>query len=139
MNYMANNLLLRCSVVLIAASLAACASSPAEDPATAPAPAAQPAAAAAKPAATPEAVSETVAATALEKKFQEAARSYRVMERDGKTMYCKKEKPINSTIPRLQCITEAQLRLQVEQMDELRDRMRNSGRCTQGAGCGGGG
>ena len=36
----------------------------------------------------------------LEKKFQDAARSYRTVQKDGKTMYCKSEKPINSTIPR---------------------------------------
>ena len=95
-----------------------------------PAPAATPA-----PATTPEAKAETDAASNLERKFQEAARSYRKVERNGETMYCKKEKPINSTIPRLQCITESQLRLQVEQMDDLRDRMRNSSRCTLGPGC----
>jgi hypothetical protein len=61
------------------------------------------------------------------------------VEKDGKTMYCKKEKPINSTIPRMQCVTESQLRLEVEQMEETRDRMRNSGRCTRGPGCSGGG
>ena len=91
------------------------------------------------PAATPEAKAESDAASNLEKKFQEAARSYRKVEKNGETMYCKKEKPINSTIPRLQCITESQLRLQVEQMDDLRDRMRNSSRCTLGPGCSAGG
>ena len=99
-------------------------------PAATSAPAATPATAA-----TPEAKAESDAASNLEKKFQEAARSYRKVEKNGETMYCKKEKPINSTIPRLQCITESQLRLQVEQMDDLRDRMRNSSRCTLGPGC----
>jgi hypothetical protein len=61
------------------------------------------------------------------------------VQKDGKTMYCKKERPVNSTIPRVQCITESQLRLQVEQMEQTRDRMRNSSRCTMGAGCGAGG
>ena len=128
--------------------VAACASQPAPQPATqpasaaspAPAPAAAPAApAAAAAAASPEAKSEADAAAALEKKFQDAARSYRAVQKDGKTMYCKKEKPINSTIPRMQCISEAQLRLQVEQTEQTRDRMRNSSRCTMGAGCGAGG
>jgi len=133
--------------VLLAAGVslvAACASSPADAPvaAAAPAPVA-PAApvAAAAPAATSsaEAKPEADAASASEKKFQEAAKSYRMVQKDGKTMYCKKEKPINSTIPRVQCITESQLRLEVEQMDELRDRMRNSSRCTHGPGCSAGG
>lgn len=127
--------------VLLAAGvsiLAACASQPADAPA-APAPAAAPAApAAAAPAAataSAEAKPEADAASAAEKKFQEAARSYRMVEKDGQTMYCKKEKPMGSTIPRMQCITESQLRLEVEQMEDLRDRMRNSSRCVRGPGC----
>ena len=129
--------LLAVGVLLVAACASQPASSPA--PAAAPAPAATPAPAAASSAqASPEARPEADAAAQLEKKFQEAAKSYRVVQKDGKTLYCKKEKPINSTIPIVQCITEAQLRLQVEQMDELRNRMRNSSRCTQGAGCGAG-
>jgi hypothetical protein len=123
--------------------VAACASQPASQPAPEAAPAAKaaPAASAAPPAAaaSPEAKPEADAAAALEKKFQEAARSYRAVQKDGKTMYCKKERPVNSTIPRVQCITESQLRLQVEQMEQTRDRMRNSSRCTMGAGCGAGG
>lgn len=132
-----NTVFLAAAVSLVAA----CASSPADAPAssTAPAPAATAAPAAGAPPASAEAILEADAATLAEKKFQDAARAYRKVEKDGKTMYCKKEKPINSTIPRLQCITESQLRLEVEQMDEMRDRMRNSGRCTRGAGCGGGG
>jgi hypothetical protein len=87
----------------------------------------------------PEAQAEAQAASHLEKKFQEAARSYRQVQKNGQTMYCKKEKPINSTIPRMQCMSESELRLQVEQMDQLRDRMRNQGRCTAGTGCRSGG
>jgi hypothetical protein len=127
--------------------VAACASQPASQPAPAAtpapaskaAPAASAAPAAAPAAASPEAKPEADAAAALEKKFQEAARSYRAVQKDGKTMYCKKERPVNSTIPRVQCITESQLRLQVEQMEQTRDRLRNSSRCTMGSGCGAGG
>jgi hypothetical protein len=85
-----------------------------------------------------EARTEADAATQLEKKFQEAAKGYKVVQKDGKTLYCKRERVIGSTIPTLQCITEAQLRLQVEQMDDLRQRMRSSARCTLGPGCSGG-
>lgn len=98
--------------------------------------AAPPSASAVSPAA--EARPEADAAAQLEKKFQEAAKGYKVVQKDGKTMYCKKEKVIGSTIPTLQCITEAQLRLQVEQMEDLRERMRSSSRCTLGPGCSGG-
>lgn len=101
-------------------------------------------------ASSPEALPPTVAETpapeaqaaqdaALEKKFQEAARGYRLVEKDGKTLYCKREKVIGSTIPTLQCLSEAQLRLQVENMEEMRDRLRNGSRCTLGRSGGGGG
>jgi len=45
---------------------------------------------------------------------------------------------MGSTIPTLQCITESQLRLQVENADEIRQKMRNRAGCAQ-LGCGGGG
>ena len=80
-----------------------------------------------------------VAPQVLEKKFQEAAKGYKVVEKDGRTLYCKREKVIGSTIPTLQCMTEAQLRLQVENMEDLRGRMRNSAKCTLGRSGGGGG
>lgn len=116
--------------------LGACASTPAPAPAASPAPAATAApAASAASSSKPEADS----ASLMEKKFQEAARSYRQVQKDGQTMYCKKEKPMGSTIPKLQCITESQLRVEVEQMEETRQRMRNNSRCTTGAGCGAGG
>jgi hypothetical protein len=120
--------------------IAGCASEPATQ--KAPAPPVSPAAPAVPAAAAPispgaEARAEADAASQLEKKFQEAAKGYKIVQRDGKTMYCKKDKVIGSTIPTLQCITEAQLRLQVEQMDDLRQRMRGGARCTLGSGCGG--
>ena len=128
-----------CSLILAAAvvSVMGCAAQP-----TAPgAPTARPANTAAIPPVSPaeEARTEADAASALEKKFQEAAKGYKVVQKDGKTMYCKREKVIGSTIPTLQCITESQLRNQVETMDELRGRMRNSSRCTLGPGCSAGG
>jgi len=115
------------------ALLAACASAPQTPSAPAAAPAPAPAQAAA-------ATAEADTAAGLEKRFQEAARSYKVVQKDGKTLYCKREKVMGSTIPTLQCITEAQLRNQVENTDELRQRMRNrAGGCVQTGGCSGGG
>lgn len=111
----------------------------ASEPAAAPAPVAAAAPAAAPVSAVAEARPEADAAAQLEKKFQEAAKGYKVVQKEGKTMYCKKEKVIGSTIPTLQCMTEAQLRLQVEQMDDLRQRMRSGSRCTLGPGCSSGG
>lgn len=120
--------------------IAACATEPAASSA-APASVAATPAAAAVPAATPSdaAAAETEAATGMEKKFRDAARSYKIVQRDGKTMYCKREKLISSTIPTMQCLTEAQLRLQVENTEELKRRMnRGGGPCVQTGGCGGG-
>jgi hypothetical protein len=130
--------------------MVACASQPASNGVAAPAKPATPVtpAAATSPASTispasavspaAEARPEADAASQLEKKFQEAAKGYKIVQKDGKSLYCKREKVIGSTIPTLQCITEAQLRLQVEQMDDLRQRMRSGARCTLGPGCSGG-
>jgi hypothetical protein len=117
------------------ALLAACASQPAATEATAAKAPAPVAAAAAKP--EPAAQTESDTAAAFEKKFQDAARGYKVVERDGKTLYCKREKVIGSTIPTMQCLTESQLRNQVENMEDLRERMRSNAKCTLSRGCSG--
>jgi hypothetical protein len=114
------------------ALLSACASAPATTTTTT---APQPVAAAPQSAAK----TEKDTADSLEKKFQDAAKSYRLVEKDGKTLYCKREKVIGSTIPTNVCLTEAQLRNQVETMEDTRERMRNNGKCTLGAGCRSGG
>ena len=118
--------------------IAACATEPKASQVAAPAVAATPAVAPV-PAAAPNgaAAAETEAASAMEKKFRDAARSYKVVQRDGKTLYCKREKVIGSTIPTMQCLTEAQLRIQVENTEELKRRMnRGGGPCVQTGGCG---
>jgi len=126
------NFVVSLGLAACAALLSACASEPATTSSTAPTAAPAPAAAPAK--------TEADTAEGLEKKFQDAARSYKVVQKDGKTMYCKREKVMGSTIPTLQCITEAQLRNQVETTDELKNRMRNrAGGCVQTGGCTGGG
>lgn len=133
---MANKTFLTLSISLAAALLAGCASQPADQAPPAPkAAAAQPA----QPAQPAVKATEADAASAMERKFQEAARSYKTVERDGKTMYCKREKVIGSTIPTMQCYTEAQLRNTVESNEELKQRMRRGGGgCVQTGGCGGG-
>lgn len=126
------NIVITLGLAAGSALLAACASAPEAPTAPAQQPATAPTAAAA--------TTEADTAAGLEKRFQEAARSYKVVQKDGKTMYCKREKVMGSTIPTLQCITEAQLRNQVENTDELRQRMRNrAGGCVQTGGCAGGG
>jgi Skp family chaperone for outer membrane proteins len=119
------------------ALLTACASQPAAT--SAPAQPATPVAPVAAAAPAPAANAEKDTADTLEKKFQDAAKSYRVVEKDGKTLYCKREKVMGSTIPANVCLTESQLRNQVETMEDARNRLRNNGRCTMGNGCGAGG
>jgi hypothetical protein len=127
-------MLLTVSIGMGAALLAACAS----QPASAPAPASSPPASTGTKA-PDSAATEADTASAMEKRFQDAARSYKTVQKDGKTMYCKREKLIGTTIPTMNCISEAELRNQVENMEEYRQRARNSSRCTHGAGCGAGG
>lgn len=79
------------------------------------------------------------AAQLLEKKFQEAMLTYRRVERDGRTLYCRHEKVVGSTIPTTQCLTEGQLRLQVEYDQQMRERMRTGVHCSMGHRGGAGG
>jgi membrane-bound lytic murein transglycosylase len=129
----------------MAALLAACASSPppatpaAGTPATATASSAQPAKKA--PVGQTQhkwsmATEEEVAAE-LDKKFEVAAKQYTKLKRDDQIMYCKRYKDMGSMIPTLHCLTEAQLRQQVEDSDVARDRMRQTmGKCNQAPGVG---
>jgi hypothetical protein len=48
-------------------------------------------------------------------------------------LYCKKYRNIGSNIARMNCLTESQLREQVQNMDQYREQLRNrSGKCTAG-------
>ncbi len=78
--------------------IAACASQPVSSPATA-------------AASTP----------LLEKKFQQAASNYQKFRHEGQVVYCRKEKVITSAIPIVQCLTEPQLRLEVENFERWRN------------------
>ena len=81
---------------------------------------------------------EQETAAALDKKFEEAAKSYVKLKKDGELLFCKRSKDIGSNLPTIKCITEAQLRNQVETMDDYRERRRNAAKCTHGVGCGAG-
>jgi hypothetical protein len=82
---------------------------------------------------------EAEVAAQLDKKFAEAAKQYVQLKRNDQLMFCKKYREMGSMIRTLHCITEAELRKQVEDSDELRDQMRNKvGRCALGSGCGAG-
>ena len=90
--------------VLLAAGvllMAACASQPASAPGTA----------ALAPTRTP----------LLEKKFQRATVHYQQFQHEGQTVYCRKEKATYSNIPEVQCLTESQLRQEVESFERWRN------------------
>lgn len=84
--------------------------------------------------------SEADVAAGLDKKFQEAAKRFVQLKRNDQLMFCKRYKDLGSSIATLHCITEAELRKQVEDSDEVRQQMRNRvGKCDLTSGCGGGG
>jgi len=78
---------------------------------------------------------EQQTAAALDQKFQDAAKGYTKLMKDGVLLFCKRSKDIGSNLPTVKCITEAQLRNQVETMDDYRERRRNAAKCTHGVGC----
>jgi hypothetical protein len=82
-------------------------------------------AASALQAASPPDPAETQTAL-LEKKFQQTAQSYMKFQDKGEIVYCKKEKPITSAIPAVQCLSESQLRLKVENRERSRNLPRPS-------------
>jgi outer membrane biogenesis lipoprotein LolB len=81
------------------------------------------------------AATEADTAAVLDQKFRDAAKGYVQLKKDGVLMFCKKQREIGSNIRTLQCITEAQLRNQVETMDDYRQRRRDAAKCTHGPGC----
>ena len=72
-------------------------------------------------------------AAELDRLFAEAAVRFTKVERNGEVYYCQRSRPMGSNISRLKCMTEAQLRVEVETMSQVRDDMRNKmGKCTLG-------
>ena len=81
--------------------------------------------------------SEAEVAAALEKKYLEATKDFVKLKKNDELMFCKRYKEIGSSIARINCLTVAEVRTQVDNMDQYRDDMRNrSGKCTLGAGVG---
>jgi hypothetical protein len=138
------------SALALAAMLAACASTPPDAPPAAAndsAPVAGAEAQATEKSAPPgqtrykwTKATEAEVAAALDKKFQEAAKQFVQLERNDQVMFCKRFRDIGSMIPTLHCITEAELRKQVEDSDQVRDQMRQRmGKCDITVGCSAGG
>jgi hypothetical protein len=78
-------------------------------------------------------------AAELDRRVAEAAAKLSKVERNGVVFYCKRSRQMGTNIARLNCMTESQLRVEVETMAQVRDDMRNKmGKCTMGrAGHGG--
>jgi hypothetical protein len=82
---------------------------------------------------------EEEVAAALDQKYLDAARDFVKLKKDGELRFCKRYREIGSSIARINCITESELRTQVDNMNQYRDDMRNkSGKCTRQVGCSGG-
>jgi hypothetical protein len=78
-------------------------------------------------------------AAVLEKKYLDATKDFVKLKKDGELRFCKRYREIGSSIARINCITEAEVRTQVDNMTQYRDDMRNKmGKCTRHVGCGGG-
>jgi len=81
---------------------------------------------------------EEVAST-LEKKYLDATRGWVALKKDGELRFCKRYKEVGSSVPRINCLSESEMRVQVDNMTKYRDDMRNkSGKCTMNVGCGAG-
>src|SRR5688572_29711078 len=78
---------------------------------------------------------EEEVATALEKKYLDATKDFVKLKKNDELMFCKRYREIGSSIARINCLTVAEVRTQVDNMGQYRDDMRNrSGKCTFGAG-----
>jgi len=72
----------------------------------------------------------------LDYKYLQAAAAFVKLKKDDALMFCKRYRVIGSNIASIQCITESELRTQVDNMGQYRDDMRNkSSKCTHGPGC----
>ena len=80
---------------------------------------------------------EAEVAASIEKKYLDAAKDFVKLKKNDELLFCKRYKEIGSSIARINCLTVAEVRTQVDNMTQYREDMRNrSGKCTMGAGTG---
>jgi hypothetical protein len=92
----------------------------------------------AKPEAKPkwDVATEPEVAAALDQAVLDATKGWVKLKKDGVLMFCKRQRLIGSNLPTITCLTEEEVRQQVQNMTKYRDDMRNrSGRCPLGSGC----
>ena len=85
-----------------------------------------------EPAATTE--TDGNAQTASDRRFAEETRGYRRVERNGQKYYCRAERASGSNLKTMNCFTENELRVRLENAEAYRRRSKAS--CAPG--CGGG-
>src|SRR5262245_24269696 len=77
--------------------------------------------------------SEQEVGAALEKKYLDVTKDFVKLKKNDDIMFCKRYREIGSSIARINCLTVAEVRTQVDNMDQYRQDMRNrSGKCTLG-------
>ena len=77
--------------------------------------------------------SETEISAALEKKYLDATTDFVKLKKNDEIVFCKRYREIGSSIARINCLTAAEVRTQVDNMTQYRDDMRNKGsKCTRG-------
>ena len=82
---------------------------------------------------------EDEVAAALEQKYLDAVKDFVKLKKNDEVVFCKRYREIGSSIARINCITPAEVRTQVDNMNQYRDDMRNKGgKCTRQVGCAGG-
>ena len=74
------------------------------------------------------------AQTAADRRFAEETRGYRRVERNGQKYYCRAERASGSNLKTMNCFTENELRVRLENAEALRRRSKSS--CAPG--CSGG-
>jgi hypothetical protein len=77
--------------------------------------------------------SEKEVAATLEKKYLDATTDFVKLKKNDEIVFCKRYREIGSSIARINCLTAAEVRTQVDNMTQYRDDMRNKGsKCTRG-------
>lgn len=96
---------------------------------------AQPAATAAeaKPAVAPVKEKDEVTQSSIDRKVAEAKKEYMQVDKDGQTLYCKREPKLGTRLPQYLCLSEAELINRVRSNEDLVDRGRLPKPCSSGA------
>jgi hypothetical protein len=77
-------------------------------------------------------VTEAEVAAEIDAHLIDATKDFVKLRKDGEIVFCKSIREIGSNIPTLKCLTQAQVRSQVEAMDNYREKMRAIGKCPMG-------